>query len=68
MRAGIPPKKSRRERLGCGGRVYRLRHLVENAFMHMKQWSRAATRYAKRAASFLAAVHVRCIAMWAKIY
>ncbi|MBH0179657.1 MAG: IS5/IS1182 family transposase, partial [Nitrospira sp.] len=26
-----------------------------------------ATRYAKHAASFLAAVHIRCIALWAAI-
>lgn len=47
--------------------IYRLRHLVENAFLEWKRWRGIATRYAKNTASFLAAVHIRCIAIWAKI-
>ncbi|MBQ3171297.1 MAG: IS5/IS1182 family transposase, partial [Mailhella sp.] len=41
---------------------------VENAFLKMKHWRGIATRYAKRTDSFLAAVQIRCIALWAKIY
>ncbi|MBQ3170680.1 MAG: IS5/IS1182 family transposase, partial [Mailhella sp.] len=41
---------------------------VENAFLKMKQWRGIATRYAKRTDSFLAAVQIRCISLWAKIY
>ncbi len=33
-----------------------MRHLVENAFLHLKRWRGIATRYAKNTASFLAAV------------
>ncbi|MCE0483288.1 MAG: IS5/IS1182 family transposase, partial [Methylacidiphilales bacterium] len=40
---------------------------VENAFLHLKRWRGIATRYAKRTASFLAAVQIRCIALWAHI-
>ncbi len=47
--------------------LYKLRHLVENAFLHLKRWRGIATRYAKNAASFLAAVHISCIALWADI-
>jgi len=47
--------------------LYKLRHLVENAFLHLKRWRGIATRYAKNSASFLAAVCIRCIAIWASI-
>lgn len=47
--------------------IYKLRQLVENAFLHLKCWRGIATRYAKNAASFLAAIHIRCIALWANI-
>ena len=43
--------------------LYRLCHLVENAFLHLKRWRGIATRYAKNTASFLAAVQIRCIAL-----
>ena len=64
----IPPKSNRRERRDCDEYIYRLGHLVENAFAELKRWRGIATRYAKNAASYLAAVHFRCIMMWAKIY
>jgi len=40
---------------------------TKNAFLHLKRWRDIATRYAKNTASFLAAVHIRCIAIWANI-
>jgi transposase len=40
---------------------------VEHAFRHRKQWRGIATRYAKRAASFLAAVPIRCLMRWIAI-
>jgi len=68
MQVVIPPKKNRKAQREYDKYLYRLRHLVENAFLHLKQWRGIATRYAKNTASFLAAVHIRCIAIWAKIY
>ena len=68
MEAVVPPRKNRKVQRDYDRYLYRLRHLVENAFMHMKQWRGIATRYAKNVVSYLAAVHIRCIAMWAKIY
>jgi transposase len=44
-----------------------LRHLLENAFLHLKCWQGIATRYAKNAASFLAAVQIRRIALRANV-
>ncbi|MDO8775877.1 MAG: IS5 family transposase [Burkholderiaceae bacterium] len=67
MKAQIPPKRNRKEQRHYDKELYKLRHLVENAFLHLKRWRGIATRYAKCSASFLAAVHIRCIALWANI-
>jgi transposase len=68
MQVVIPPKKNRKVQREYDAYLYRLRHLVENAILQFKQWRGIATRYAKNTASFLAAAHIRCIAIWAKIY
>jgi transposase len=67
MEIVIPPKKNRKYPREYDIYLYRLRHLVENAFLHLKRWRGIATRYAKNTASFLAAVHIRCIALWVNI-
>ena len=67
MEIVIPPKKNRIEQRDYDKDVYKLRHLVENAFLKLKQWRGIATRYAKNTASFLAAVQIRCIALWLNV-
>ena len=67
MKVQIPPRKNRKGQRVYDKQIYKLRHLVENAFLHLKRWRGIATRYAKCSASFLAAVHVRCIALWCGI-
>jgi transposase len=67
MQAVIPPKKNRVQQREFDKEIYRLRHLVENAFLHLKRWRGIATRYAKNSASFLAAIHIRCIDLWSKL-
>jgi transposase len=67
MDAVIPPKKNRKRPIEFDPEIYKLRHLVENAFLALKRWRGIATRYAKNSDSFLAAVHIRCIAIWAAI-
>jgi transposase len=67
MEVVIPPRKNRLEQRTYDKALYRLRHLVENAFLHLKRWRSIATRYAKNTVSFLAAVQIRCIALWAAI-
>jgi len=67
MTAAIPPRRNRTQPREYDRDLYRLRHLVENAFLHLKQWRGIATRYAKNTASFLAAVQIRCIALWGAI-
>jgi transposase len=63
----IPPKKDRKEQREYDKYLYKARHLVENAFLYLKQWRGIATRYAKNTASFLAAIQIRCIFRWASI-
>lgn len=63
----IPPKKNRKQQREYDRHLYKLRHLVENAFLHLKQWRGIATRYAKHTASFVAAVQIKCIHLWSKI-
>jgi transposase len=67
MTAVIPPKKNRKEQRDYDKYIYKLRHLVENAFLVLKRWRGIATRYAKNTASFIAAVQIRCIAIWAGV-
>ena len=67
MKPVIPPKRDRLLARAYDKDLYRLRHLVENAFLHLKRWRGIATRYAKNTASFLAAPQICCTALWAKI-
>lgn len=67
MQIVIPPKKNRKDQRDYDEYLYKLRHLVENAFLHLKRWRGIATRYAKNTSSFLVAVQIRCIYLWAKV-
>jgi transposase len=67
IKAVIPPRKNRKMQREYDKEIYKLRYLVENAFLHIKRWRGIATRYAKNSASFLAAIQIRCIALWANI-
>ena len=67
MEPVIPPKRNRKEQRDYDKYLYKLRHLVENCFLTLKRWRGIATRYAKTSDAFIAAVHVRCIAIWATI-
>ena len=67
MKPVIPPKRNRKVMRAYDKELYKARHLVENAFLHLKRWRGIATRYAKNTSSFLAAVHIRCLILWAEI-
>jgi transposase len=67
MCAVIPPKRNRKVPRGYDRELYKARYLVEKAFLYLKQWRGIATRYTKNAASFLAAVQIRCMFLWASI-
>jgi transposase len=63
----IPPKSNRIVQREYDHHIYKSRHLVENAFLGLKGWRGVATRYAKKASSFLAIVQIRCVMLWASI-
>lgn len=67
MHTVIPPKKNRKDPRAYDEDLYKLRHLIENTFLMLKRWRGIATRYAKNSTSFLAAVQIRCLAIWLKI-
>lgn len=67
MKAVIPPRRNRKVVREYDNALYKVRHLVENAFLHLRRWRGIATRYAKNTTSFLAAVQIRCIVLWAAI-
>ena len=68
MEPVIPPRSHRKEPRCYDRDIYRLRHLVENAFLNFKQWRGVATRYAKREASFLAICQIRALVLWTKLF
>lgn len=56
--AVIPPKANRIIQREYDKELYKLRHLIENFFLKLKQFRAIATRYDKTAKNFLAAVHL----------
>lgn len=43
---------------------YKRRHLIENFFCRLKQYRAIATRYDKRATTFLGAIHLAAAVVW----
>ena len=68
MEVVIPPRRHRKEPRHYDRAQYKLRHLVENAFLEFKQWRAVATRYAKNEASFLAICQIRALAIWTRLF
>ncbi len=68
MNPVIPPRSNRRDPRDYDRDLYKLRHLVENAFLYLKQWRGVATRYSKRSASFLAICQIRALVLWTKLF
>ena len=54
----IPPKANRRHPRTYDTHLYQARHLIENFFAQLKQYRALATRYDKRAVSFLGAIYL----------
>ena len=68
IQAVIPPiQRGNCSQITYDKHLYKVRHLVENTFLNLKQWRSITTRYAKQGSSFLVLVQVRCIALWCKI-
>ena len=54
----IPPKAHRLQPRPYDKHRYQARHLIENFFAKLKHYRALATRYDKRAVSFLGAIHL----------
>ena len=54
----IPSKSNRRHPRAYDKELYKARHLIENFFAKLKQYRAIATRYDKRAVSFLDAIYL----------
>ena len=54
----IPPKANRLDQRAYDTDLYKARHLIENFFAKLKQYRAIATRYDKRAVSFLGATYL----------
>jgi transposase len=63
----IPPNQHRVTPREDDDALDTLRHLREKACRPLKRWRGIATRYANHTASLLAAVHIRCLALWASV-
>jgi transposase len=67
MIAVIPPKKNRVVQRDYDSHLYKIRHLVENAFLKLKRLRGVATRYAKTTSSFRGAVVLAAILQWFRL-
>jgi transposase len=64
IRAVIPSKSNQRRQPNFNRAAYRRRNLVERLINRLKQFRRIATRYEKRAANYLAMVHIGMLLLW----
>ena len=64
IRAVIPSKSNQRRQPNFDRAAYRRRNLVERLINRLKQFWRIATRYEKRAANYLAMVHIGMLLLW----
>ena len=64
VEAVIPPIKSRMDQRSYDKNLYKERAMIENFFAKLKQYRAIATRYDKRAVSFLGAIHLAASVIW----
>jgi transposase len=64
VQAVIPPRKNRKVQRIDDEELYKARHLMENFFAKLKQFRGIATRYDKRARTFLGAVYLAAAVIW----
>jgi transposase len=64
IRAVIPSKSNQRRQPDFDRAAYRRRNRVERLINRLKQFRRIATRYEKRAANYLAMVHIGMLLLW----
>ena len=64
IKAVISSKPERKRKIPKDRALYRTRYLVEVFFHSLKRFRGIATRFDKTRTSYLACVHVACIALW----
>jgi transposase len=64
MLAVIPSKRSRRVQIPHDTILYKTRNRIERCFNKLKHFRRFATRYDRRAAHFLAFIHLAAAMLW----
>lgn len=62
--AVIPPMRHRRTQFPYDKRVYATRNVIERLFCRLKDWRRVATRYDRKASTFVATVTIAAIVMF----
>lgn len=60
----IPPKSHRKIPREYDAEMYKARHLIENFFAKLKQFRGIATRYDKKAKTFLGAIYLAASVIW----
>jgi transposase len=60
----IPTRDNERRQPGFDREAYRRRNIVERLINRLKNFRRIATRYEKRAANYLAMIHIAAILLW----
>jgi transposase len=64
IRPVIPTKSNERRQPRFDHEAYRRRNQIERLINRLKQSRRIATRYEKRAANYLAMIHIGMILLW----
>jgi transposase len=64
VQAVIPPKKNRKDQRAYDEEMSKARPLIEHFFAKRKQFRGIATRYDKRATTFLGAVYLAATVIW----
>jgi transposase len=60
----IPPTSNRLSQREYDEDLYKIRHLIENFFAKLKPFRGIATRYDKRASTFLGAIYLAASLIW----
>ena len=64
IKAVIPPKSNRKEKIECDYWHYKERHAVECLFGKLKHYRRIATRYEKKAINYMAMLSFASVLLW----
>jgi transposase len=64
----IPPKSNRIDEIAFSRRKYRKHNLVECCINKLKQFRHIATRYDRKASSYMAFANLAAVRLWRRVY